>query len=178
MRKVDVKKWDVYWRLTIIEELDTEISNWRYYRVLKCQCSCWNVKSARLVNIRAGKTTSCGCYHHERQVELGKLWVHKMINALYTHGKSYTRIYRIYWNMRNRCYYEKHPEFKYWGWKGITCEWDTFEKFSKDMEHSYHEHAKIYWERNTTIDRIDNSKSYTKDNCRWATYKVQANNKW
>lgn len=45
------------------------------------------------------------------------------------------------------------------------------------MWESYEAHVKEYWEKDTTIDRIDVNWDYCKDNCRWATYKEQFENR-
>lgn len=77
--------------------------------------------------------------------------------------------------MRQRCNNEKCEAYKGYGAKGIkVCpEWDSakgFEAFYKwAMENGYQE--------NLTIDRIDNSKGYSPDNCRWITNKEQQRNK-
>ena len=55
--------------------------------------------------------------------------------------------------------------------------WNSFEEFKNDMYESYVAHVKEYWERDTTIDRIDPSWNYCKENCRWATIKEQWYNK-
>lgn len=45
------------------------------------------------------------------------------------------------------------------------------------MYESYLDHVKEYWEKNTTIDRINPSWNYCKENCRRATIKEQNYNK-
>ena len=71
--------------------------------------------------------------------------------------------------MRRRCNEPSHPQYKYYGGRGIkVCErWLKFENFLADMG-----------ERpdGTTVDRIDGSKDYEPGNCRWATQAEQMNN--
>lgn len=45
------------------------------------------------------------------------------------------------------------------------------------MYSTYIEHVSLWWEKNTTIDRIDNKWNYCKNNCRRATILEQAHNK-
>jgi hypothetical protein len=62
-------------------------------------------------------------------------------------------------------------------YSGYTKKFDwPYEKFKEDMYESYLEHVKEYGKRNTTLDRIDGTKGYYKENCRWATRKTQNNN--
>lgn len=90
-----------------------------------------------------------------------------------THGLRKTRLYRIWANIKTRCYNHNDPHFQRWGAKGITVcdEWkDDFKAFYDwAMSNGYEEHL--------TIDRIDNDKGYSPDNCRWATVKEQNQNK-
>ena len=82
------------------------------------------------------------------------------------------RLYSIWHNMKNRCYYEKSANYKYYGGKGIkVCdEWkDNFQSFALwALSNGY--------QNNLSIDRIDNSKDYCPENCKWSNAYEQNNN--
>jgi hypothetical protein len=88
----------------------------------------------------------------------------------YNHGKYGSPAYSSYHSMMNRCRNKKNNRFKHYGGRGISVskEWKTFEKFYEDMGDR---------PEGTSLDRIDNSKGYSKENCRWATNIQQASNR-
>ena len=78
------------------------------------------------------------------------------------HGMVGTRPYKIWQNMKTRCYYPSHKSYVNYGGAGITVcpEWkDSFHTFWEDMREGYEEHL--------TIDRKDPKGNYCKENCRW-----------
>lgn len=71
--------------------------------------------------------------------------------------------------MKKRCSNTKCRDYKYYGGKGILYDksWESFENFLNDMGEKL---------QGLSLDRIDNSKGYSKKNCRWATWKEQSRN--
>jgi hypothetical protein len=89
------------------------------------------------------------------------------------HRMSSTRIHRIWCNIKHRCSPESNAKYaKYYALRGICMceEWKSFEVF---MEWSV---ANGYQE-DLQIDRIDNDKGYSPDNCRWVNRSGQSKNK-
>ena len=90
----------------------------------------------------------------------------------YVHGGSYTRLYRIWCAMKNRCLNPNNESFYRYGQRGISVcgEWETFRGFQKwAMANGYQD--------DLTIDREDNDGDYCPGNCRWITLKEQQNNR-
>lgn len=87
------------------------------------------------------------------------------------HGKENTREYRIWCNMKSRCYNPNTTFYKIYGARGIrVCErWlNSFANFYNDMGKAPTDEY--------SIDRKDVNGNYTPINCRWATTQEQALN--
>lgn len=127
-----------------------------------CRCDCGTVGNVDSYELRSGRTQSCGCYAKERASQ-----VHKK------HGLTGKRLYRIHLKMHERCYRPDNDNYKYYGGLGITVcdEWlHNFQPFMEwALSHGYAD--------NLTIDRIDNTKGYSPDNCRWITIQEQQRNR-
>ena len=94
-----------------------------------------------------------------------------------THGLGHSVFHNRYYAMRNRCKNPKNNRYHLYGAKGIKCEWTTFQDFMDDMYKSYLKHVKKFGEKETQLDRIDPTKNYNKENCRWVNLSEQARNR-
>lgn len=85
-------------------------------------------------------------------------------------NKYKTPTYNSWQSMKRRCNNKNHPDYTYYGAVGIKYDsaWETFQGFVFDMG---------LRPDNTSLDRIDCSGNYSKDNCRWATRGTQAYNR-
>lgn len=76
------------------------------------------------------------------------------------------------WNsMRSRCLNPKVKTYKNYGGRGIGCceEWKNFRSFLRDMG--------LRPSSDHSLERVDNEKGYSPDNCKWATYEEQNTNR-
>jgi hypothetical protein len=91
-----------------------------------------------------------------------------------SHGYLIThkKLYKLYFSMRARCEKPTDPAFFRYGARGITvaADWNTPEAFCDwAVSHGY--------DLGLTLERLDNSKGYSPDNCAWVSRKEQARNR-
>lgn len=105
--------------------------------------------------------------HYTRMLKYG--------DPLYTktemHGLSKIPEYRTWAGMKRRCYNRRGTGYHLYGGRGIAvCDrWlNSFENFYEDMGSKPFPKAEI--------DRIDNDKGYSPENCRWATHAQNGQN--
>ena len=119
------------------------------------KCFCGNEFKAIKTRVNHCLVKSCGCYTVKRST---------------SHGCRKHRLYGTYKQMISRCYDVNNMNYILYGGRGIdVCnEWQDIKNFINDMYPSFVE--------GLTLDRIDNNKGYSKDNCRWATQTTQCRN--
>lgn len=133
-------------------------------KIVNCRCECGTERRVATADLRAGKSKSCGCLGREITVTRSRVQNVK-------HGMDGTATYRAWVDMRRQCTQPHRPDYKNYGARGITVcpRWlDSFEEFLADMGPK---------PEGYTLDRLNNSQGYSKDNCIWATRKSQERNK-
>jgi hypothetical protein len=155
-------------RLTVIkraENIKPKITIW------ECHCDCGNKIIVIGSLLKKGHTRSCGCIKSEQLIKRNS-----------KHGYSPRGAKNVLYNrwsgMKARCNNPHMDNYKFYGGRGIrVCErWEDFENFKNDMEKSFIEHVSEFGLKNTEIERINNNKGYSKDNCCWKTHFEQSQN--
>ena len=140
-----------------------------------CICECGNTVTVQSYKLLVGHTKSCGCLRSDAAKKRG---VANGIHAPhYSHGYALKGEVHPLWNkwssIKARCYNEKVSGYKNYGGRGIVMcqEWKESSAAFIDWCLS------AGWAPGLQIDRIDNNKGYSPDNCRFATPRQNSNNR-
>ena len=158
---IEINPGHTFGQLTVLCEAPSRISSGRALRYMHVQCVCGTKKEVALMSLRKGVSTSCGCFHREMVGNMSR-----------THGQTGTRLHRIWKGMHTRCNNPNASNYAYYGGSGITVDprWNDFKTFAAWAN-------KNGYAEDLTIDRIDGTKGYSPNNCRWATKSQQAYNR-
>lgn len=159
-------------RLKIVKRAPDYIQpNGRRRVMWECVCNCPNktICVVRGEDLRSGNSQSCGCYQKECAASHS------------THGKTNSRLFYVWHDMKTRCYNPNVRNHKDYGGRGITVcpEWVDKESgfinfYNWAIANGYDETAP---RGQCTLERIATDGNYEPGNCKWATNQEQANNK-
>ena len=128
------------------------------YGLFQCQY-CGKEFECQTSHIKNGSTKSCGCYIN----------IERLREAQTTHGMSQNKFYLTWYGMLQRCTNTMRQDYKDYGARGITVceEWLDVANFVAWCELT-NPNIEGY-----SLDRIDNNKGYSPENCRWTDATTQ-----
>lgn len=132
-------------------------------RTIICKCDCGNQLVITRDSLTSGKIKSCGCINKQKGRAPRRI----------THGKTKTRLYRIWSHMKARCDQPNNNRYYRYGARGIkVCdEWHcSFEAF-------YEWAINNGYQDSLTIERKNNALGYSPENCCWIPLSEQGKNK-
>ena len=122
------------------------------YGLFQCQY-CGKEFETMVQSVKCGDTKSCGCFYIK-------------------HGLRSNKFYKTWYGMIQRCTNLEHRSYKDYGARGIVVceEWQDVTNFVAWAESTYPN------KEGYTLDRIDNDKGYSPENCTWSDRITQAIN--
>lgn len=145
--------------LTVIKRVDNASNGHPRYLF---QCDCGEYREAKLANVKRGEPKACkSCTSKSFKQKKSKDYQDTC--GYRTHEEAGTELWRRWQGMKNRC----RCNTSYLK-KGIIYDtsWESYLNFKEDMGMTHFSGAEL--------DRIDNTKGYSKGNCQWLTIEEHA----
>lgn len=161
-------------RLTVLGAVGRAKSG---HKIWRCQCICGAITDVLASNLRRKNTQSCGCLKRD----LAPAYATKYRGAS---SRQHPKEYSTWLNMKHRVGLPSHGSFPDYGGRGITmCErWSRwFPAFLEDKgprPSPAHSIERRDVNGHYSCGRcVECKKNGWPDNCYWATWDIQANNK-
>lgn len=137
-------------------------------------CRCGRMTKVNVGNLRAKSVQSCGCLRRHRASHLHRMQPH------FVHGEARvgkkTPEYQAYIAARSRTENPNNKSWKYYGGRGVTFRFLTFEGFLNALKTRTNPSGRRPTPQHS-IDRINPNKSYQRGNIRWADKQTQVLNR-
>lgn len=145
--------------LVVVEPLGSNGKN----SIWKVECDCGVTATKVGKEMKRGKVSTCS-----PQCPFSRA---KISESRTTHGLSEHPIFHVWRSILARCNNPKCKAYKNYGGRGIAvcARWSSFENFLMDMGAGYN--------NSLSLDRTDNNKGYSPENCRWVSMKTNCRNR-